>query len=152
LFNRGKAARLRAEAQLRQAQHRYAALGVEVRTQLRMARDRMLLARSRAEYYRNVVLPRRERIVSFSQQHYNFMLIGTFQLLMAKRDEITARREHIEALMDYWIARSDLEHALGGSLLSAAPHPETAQPESRGEGPGGHDETKPQVHEGGTAQ
>ena len=130
LFKRGKAARLRAEALLRQAQHRYAALAVEVRTQVGMARDRMLLARSRAEYYRDVILPRRERIVAFSQQHYNFMLVGTFQLLMAKRDEITARREYIEALTDYWIARSDLEHAVGGSLSSAAPHSVTGQPES----------------------
>lgn len=121
IFNRGKAARARAEALLRQAQQRHAALAVEVRAEVRATRNRVHAARSRAEYYRNVILPRRERIVAFSQQHYNFMLIGAFQLLLARQDETRARQEHIEALRDYWIARSDLERAVGGSLPRGAP-------------------------------
>lgn len=116
LFDRGGAARSRALAVLRQAEHRYAALAVEVRADIRLLRDRMLAARARAEYLRDVVLPRRSRIVSFSQQEYNFMLIGAFELLLARQNEIAARREHVEALRDYWIALAALERAASGSL------------------------------------
>ncbi len=131
VFNRGKARRSRAESQLRQALDRHAALAVEIRAEVRSARDRVLLARSRVEYYRDVILPRRERIVAFSQQHYNFMLIDAFQVLLARQSEVTARGESIEALRDYWIARSDLERAAGGSLHRIAGGMSSAFPSER---------------------
>ncbi len=128
VFDRGGAGRSRARAVLAQAEQRYAALAVEVRSEVRAARHRMLSARARSAYHRDVVLPRRSRIVNFSQQEYNFMLIGVFQLLQAKRDEITAQGESIEALRDYWIARSELERAVGGRLTPAAQGSTANQP------------------------
>jgi outer membrane protein, heavy metal efflux system len=56
------------------------------------------------------------------------MLVGVFQLLTAKRDEIDAGRAYIEALRDYWIARTDLESAVGGELALAEPSPASAVP------------------------
>jgi cobalt-zinc-cadmium efflux system outer membrane protein len=47
------------------------------------------------------------------------MLLGVYQLLLAKQAEVNAYREYIEAVRDYWIARSELEHALGGRLTPA---------------------------------
>ena len=44
------------------------------------------------------------------------MLLGVFQLLEAKRGEIDAGRMYVEALRDYWIARAELERAIGGRL------------------------------------
>jgi len=143
VFDRGGAGRSRARAVLAQAEQRYAALAVEIRSEVRAARHRMLAARSRAAYYRDVVLPRRSRIVAFSQQEYNFMLIGAFQLLEARRGVLTAQREYIEALRDYWIARSDLERAVGGQLTPTAQssnpnHPATgAQPANENHDHGG---------------
>lgn len=119
LFNRGTAARARAEAVLRQSQQRYAALAVEIRSEVRSARNRVLAARSRAEYYRDVILPRRERIVTYSQQQYNYMLLGTLQLLLAKQNEIRARLDYIETLRDYWTGRTELERTVGGTLQAA---------------------------------
>lgn len=116
VFNRGRAAKARAEALLRQRQERYAALAVEVRSEVRSARNQVFVARKKAISYRDVILPRRSRIVTFSQRQYNFMLIGAFQLLLAKQHEIQAHLGYIEALRDYWIARSELERAIGGSL------------------------------------
>jgi cobalt-zinc-cadmium efflux system outer membrane protein len=58
----------------------------------------------------------RQRIVTLSQQHYNFMLIGTFELLAAKRDEIESYRGHVDAVAEYWRLRSELERAVGGPL------------------------------------
>lgn len=116
VYHRGGAARARAEALLRQAQQRYAALAVEARAEVRGARSRLQLARGRAAYYRDVILPRRSRIVETSRQHYDFMLLGAFQLLLARQNEVRAQLESIEALGDYWIARSALERAVGGRL------------------------------------
>ena len=116
IFNLGGGARSRAEALVQQAMHRYAALAVEVRAQVRAARSRVQAARSRVDYYERVTLPRRKRIVELSQRHYNFMLIGAFQLLTAKQNEINARREYIEALEEYWIARAELDRAVGGNV------------------------------------
>ncbi len=146
LYNRGRPARARAEALLRQNLQRYAALAVEVRAEVRSVRNRVETARAKAEYYRDVIVPRRQRIVGFSQQHYNYMLLGPFQLLMAKQDEIMARREYIEAVRDYWIGRSELERVLGGRLEAVEPADSAAgTPEFSGhseetvESPGHHD-------------
>jgi outer membrane protein, heavy metal efflux system len=62
------------------------------------------------------VIPLRERIVALSQQHYDAMLLGVYQLLLAKQAEVNAYREYIEAVRDSWIARADLERSLGGRL------------------------------------
>ena len=47
------------------------------------------------------------------------MLLGVYQLIQAKQNEYEAYREYIEALRDYWIARSDLERAVGGRIGAA---------------------------------
>ena len=48
------------------------------------------------------------------------MLLGVYQLIQAKQAEFDAYREYIEALRDYWIARSDLERAVGGRVGAPA--------------------------------
>jgi cobalt-zinc-cadmium efflux system outer membrane protein len=135
IFNLGGAAKSRAEAMVQQAMHRYAATAVEVRSQVRVARSRVQAARNSVDYYKRVILPRRVRIVELSQQQYNFMLIGAFQLLAAKRNEIGARREYIEALEEYWIARAELDRAVGGSLPTAESSAPTSDREAVPAGP-----------------
>ena len=44
------------------------------------------------------------------------MLKGAYDLLLAKQNEVAAERSYIEAWRDYWIARAELERAVGGSL------------------------------------
>ena len=83
-----------------------------------------LAARARALHYRQTLLPLAARVVSESQREYNAMVIGVFQLLQAKRDEIETGRRYVEALTDYWVARTELERAVGGELAFAtAPLP-----------------------------
>ncbi len=120
VFDRKQAAIARAEAQLRQARQRVAALETQARSEVRSARNRVLVARQMIERYQEIMIPLREKIVAESQRHYNFMLIGTFQLLQAKREEVQAYREYIEAFRDYWTARTDLGKAVGGRLVAAA--------------------------------
>ena len=115
-FNFGQAAKARAEAKVRQLQQRYLALAVEIRSEVRAARDRMFLARERADYFQSIALPLRRRILEETQLQYNAMQIGVFDLLRAKQEEVNAGREYVEALREYWVARAELEKAVGGSL------------------------------------
>ena len=61
------------------------------------------------------------------------MLKGVYDLLLAKQNEILARRGYIEALKDYWIAWVNLERATGGKLpevkTPAKTSPKPAQPQ-----------------------
>ena len=115
-FNFGQAAKARTEAKVRQSQQKYLALAVQIRSEVRSARDRMLLARQRVDYVQSTALPLRRRVVGESQLQYNAMQVSLFDLLRAKQDEVNAGREYVEALRDYWVARAELEKAVGGSL------------------------------------
>ena len=81
----------------------------------------MLVTRGIAAHYHRVVIPLRERIVALSQQNYDAMLLGVYQLLIAKQTEVSTYREYIEAVRDYWIARSELSRATGGKLGEPGP-------------------------------
>ncbi|MBI1850314.1 MAG: TolC family protein [Planctomycetes bacterium] len=116
IFDQGQAARSHARSMLRQTEERFAALAIEIRSQVRMRHNQLVAARRRSEYYRRVVLPLRAHIVEETQLQYNAMQSGVFQLLQAKQSEIDAGQRYIEALGDYWRARAELERAVGGHL------------------------------------
>lgn len=114
IFNSGRAARTRAEAEFLRARHALNALESETTSQLRAARATLAEARARVEYYRDVVVPRRSRILELTKLEHNAMLVGVFQLLQAKQNEMQARRDYIDAQREYWSARTDLDRALQG--------------------------------------
>jgi cobalt-zinc-cadmium efflux system outer membrane protein len=114
IFDRGAAAKARARAMLRQAQQRLGAMTVAARSEARAAHERLLEARSRMSYLREVVIPRRERILRLTQLEYNAMLRGVFQLIDARKNLDSARREEVIATRDYWAARTELQTALSG--------------------------------------
>lgn len=124
IFNRAAGQRARAAALLRQAQQQLAALTVNARSEVRAARERLLEARARSEYLRDVLLPRRLRILYLTQLEYNAMLRGVFQLIQSRQNVASAERELVLAQRDYWMARSDLDTALAGvARFSARPEP-----------------------------
>ena len=116
IFNFGQGVKARSEAKLRQLQQRYLGLAVQIRSDVRVARDRMLNARAIVDYSGTTVLPLRRRVVEESQLQYNAMQISQFDLLRAKQEEVNAARQSVEAQRDYWVARAELEKAVGGSL------------------------------------
>jgi len=93
---------------------------VNVRSEVREARDTMIAARDLKDYYGSVLLPQRVRILDQTQRHYNMMFKGAYDLLIAKQKEVETERAYVEAWRDYWIVRADLERALGGSLPAEA--------------------------------
>ena len=114
IFNRGAADRVRARAILRQAQQRLVAMMVTARSEARAALERHREAKARMDYLREVVIPRRERIVRLTQLQYNQMVSGVFQLLEARQNLSAAQREEVLAVRDYWVARTELDTALLG--------------------------------------
>jgi outer membrane protein, heavy metal efflux system len=114
IFDRGLAGRTRAVAVLRRAEQRLHALTVTARSEARTARERLLEARARAEYLRDVIVPRRQRILHLTQLEYNAMLRGAFDLIRARQGLADALREQVLAIRDYWLARTELETAMSG--------------------------------------
>jgi cobalt-zinc-cadmium efflux system outer membrane protein len=116
IFSQGQPAVARARAQLRQAEQRYYATAVEIRSAVRAVFARAWSLRQQVDYVRSVLLPLRQSIVDQTQLQYNAMQVGAFQLLLAKRDQIEAGRAYIALLRDYWTARTELELILSGRL------------------------------------
>ena len=116
IFDHGQGAIAKLQAQYRQAQQRLDALATDIRSDVRRARDSLIAARDLAEFYRKIYLPQRLRIVNETLLQYNAMQRGTFELITAKERELSAEREYAEAWRDYWIARAELDKALGGRL------------------------------------
>jgi cobalt-zinc-cadmium efflux system outer membrane protein len=114
-----------------------------VRAAARAAHHRLVAARTRAVYYRNVILPLRQEITTQTQLQYNAMLLGAFQLLRAKQAEIEAGAEYVDALRDYWVARAGVEQITSGRITGimtdGTPSTSgTAGGSSRGRAEGGH--------------
>ncbi len=122
-FDQGQARIARLEALNRQSQQAMMSLAIDIRSEVRKLRHRVLTQRRLAEHYEHVLIPVRERIVAEAQRHYNFMLLGAYRLLEAKQDEVDAYRQYIEAIRDYWLARTELELALGGFAYPAGGAP-----------------------------
>jgi cobalt-zinc-cadmium efflux system outer membrane protein len=114
IFNTGRAARTRAEGQYLRATHTLNALMAESSSQMRAARVTLAEARARVEYFRDVILPRRRRIVELTKLEHNAMLAGIFQLLQARQNEAQAQSDYIEAQREYWSARADVDRLLQG--------------------------------------
>ena len=131
IFNSGRAERLRALATLRQAEQRLEAIRVNARAELLGTQERLREARARTEYLRDVVVPRRLRIVHLTHLEYNAMQRGVFQLIQARRELEEAERGLVLAQRDYWIAHTDLSTALSGvSAFAIERHiPLLARPE-----------------------
>jgi outer membrane protein, heavy metal efflux system len=116
IFNQGQARIARGEATLRQAQDRFEALAVEVRSQIRELSDQLVSKREIARSYQEELLPTQRRILSESLANYNAMQISDFELFATKAEEERTEREYVEAVRDYWITRTQLEEAVGGNL------------------------------------
>jgi cobalt-zinc-cadmium efflux system outer membrane protein len=127
IFDVGRASVARLEYQIRQAERQLEVLTINARADVREARDWLLSSRELARYYRETLLPQRVRILDLTQRQYNMMLMGTYDLLIAKQSEVSTERAYVETWRDYWLARTQLERAVGGTLsLSIPPLPEAS--------------------------
>jgi len=119
LFDLGQGRHAAAQALMRRSQQEYLATAIEVRSSARRAAYAVESARQRAVYLRDVVVPLRTKVVSETQLHYNAMQLGLPQLLFVQQQQIDAGRRYIDALGEYWLARSGLDQILNGRMVDA---------------------------------
>jgi outer membrane protein, heavy metal efflux system len=128
IFNQGQGEIAKLTAQYRQAQRELEALAVNVRSEVREARDQLTVARGLTSDIGKRLLPIQQKALNLTLQQYNYMLSSAYDLLLARQNEVAAERSYIEAWRDYWIARAELERAVGGSLGGGNPRSEYRNP------------------------
>lgn len=116
IFDQRQAEIARMESLLEQSKSRYQSLQTFIRNEVQSAIHRIQITRELCEYFRDEYLPAKEQVVKFTQQEQNYMLVDAFELLYARQQEIQAYRNYIDALTEYWIARSDLAKVIGLGL------------------------------------
>jgi len=91
-------------------------------------REELVTARRKVDYYEETVLPQREVIGARALEQYNGMLIGAYELLETRAAQIEIQQDYVEAVRGYWVARADLELAVGGRLPEAGDPTRAASP------------------------
>jgi len=122
------------------AEETVAALAVDIRSEARENRGRVMATAQAVKHYQTVLLPLQQTIVAETLKFYNGMLLGVYDLLLASQNQIQTGRQYIAANRDFWLAWTELEHALGGRVSPPAaagtPEPPARQPtESDAEAP-----------------
>jgi cobalt-zinc-cadmium efflux system outer membrane protein len=116
LFTQGQPQRAKSYAQFRSQADHLLQHTLDVRAEVRAGAARLKTAEQRVAFYKNAILPLQKKILDQSQAQYNGMYMSVFELLQAKKAQIVAGEELIQALRDYWIARTQLEFSVGGRL------------------------------------
>lgn len=128
IFDFGSVKVARAEATYRQAANRLAQTAIDARSEVRRSYSAYVSSYDVAALYRDEIVPLRKTISDELLLRYNGMLASVFDLLADSREQAAAVNRYIDASRDYWLARSDLEQALGGQLP-----PSDSPPHSKGQ-------------------
>jgi hypothetical protein len=89
---------------------------VEVRSEVRENYAALQTAYEMAKYQREVVVPLSQAVLEETQKEYNGMLMGVYDLIEDTREQISAGKDYVEKLRDFWVAYAELEQAVGGKL------------------------------------
>ncbi len=122
IFNFGQAARLRLAAQLRQAEDRLISLKTNILSEVREAYQLMKVRSEMLIDYQTRLLPLQNTIMHSSEKLYHVMGLSVEQLIQNKQQELETSRHYFELLKDYWIAKVELDRALGGYLFRLFPN------------------------------
>jgi len=113
IFDTSAASLARYGAEIERARAQAAGIEAAVRSEVREKAADLATAVELAALYRDTVLPRRLEALDATLRDYNQMLVGTFDVLIARQEEIDAEKRAIEASAAAWVARFELDRALG---------------------------------------
>jgi outer membrane protein TolC len=116
LFDSGAPRVRKAEGRYAEALARYGQAALEARAEVRKAYARLRAAHDIALRQRDEVLPLRKTVAEQDRLRYNAGQISVFDLLADSRAQIAAVSDYLQAVRDFWIARSVLETALSGPV------------------------------------
>ncbi len=117
-FRRGDL--LRAESELHAQMAELRALTLDIDREVRLAYESMNNAESQVLVFKDKLIPARIDATQRAQQEENFMLIGIFELISTKQEEYDTYEGYIEAVRDYWLARTALARSVGNKLPTDA--------------------------------
>lgn len=118
IFGKGTSGVLRTQALHEQVQAELAQLDIAIAAEVAREHAAVIAGARRVQRHREGLIPQREAIVARLQEMQNWMLVGQFDLLLAKREEYAAYAGYLDALRAYWLARTRLARAVGGALPS----------------------------------
>lgn len=119
VFHRGQAMVAAAEARAARSGYRLESLELAAEHQVRVALLELSRQRQKAERIAQQILPLQNRLVTLSLEGYNFMLNDVFETLAFRQQELDLHHDYLDAVADYWLARSGLAVAVGGGLPDA---------------------------------
>lgn len=119
LFDWGGAKVAKAENIYMQAVWQLRHLAIQTRSEVREFYQNYRLAYDIAKHYSEEIIPLRKHILDESLLRYNGMLIGPFELINDKIQQIISVDNYIEKLLDFWIADIDLHT----TLMVKSPYP-----------------------------
>jgi len=118
LFNWGGGRTAAIQAALQKAEAELDGRVLDVSNEVQLASAKVGVARRLADEYRHALIPQQESVVAEAQKEQNYMLVGIFEVILAKQQEYDAYAGYIEAIRDYWTARSQLARSVGRDLPS----------------------------------
>ena len=116
IFDQGQGEVAKLAAEYRQAQRQLQSLAIRIGSEVREARDTLKINRDQVAYFKKVVVPLNVQSVNQTLLQYNAMQVNTYDLFLTKQRELDTERDYIQAWRDYWISRTQLEEAVGGTL------------------------------------
>lgn len=116
LFNWGSGRRARAEALLEVAEARLAGLMLDVDAEITTLHARVQAQRAQVARFHDELIPLTELIVDQMQREQNYMLIGVFELIAARREGYAVYDRYLDTLREYWQSRVALGLATGRAL------------------------------------
>lgn len=136
IFNQGQTQIARLESERKRAEEQVAALAVDIRSEARESRGRVMATAQAVKHYQTALLPLQQTIVAETLKFYNGMLIGVYELLLASQGQIQTGRQYIAANRDFWLAWTELERVVGGRITlptaAGAAEPPPAPPTESG--------------------
>lgn len=116
IFDSGRAALARYDAEILRARSQAAGLEQRVRSEVRASHGAYVAARHLAELYGNSLIPLRRQALELTVRESHQMLVGVFEVLAAKQALLDAELRHLEAAEQAWTSLLEL-HRARGSLL-----------------------------------
>jgi outer membrane protein TolC len=116
LFDWGEARVAKAEARYMQALRNTASIGLHARSEVREMYAMLQSKHAAVMEFRNQILPLKKKIAEQQLLHYNGMLVSVFDLLADARGQMLSVNEAISAERDFWIAQSNLQMSMLGSV------------------------------------
>lgn len=126
VFDRQQGNLRAAEAEFDGLRERYVGTAIDLRSTARETVGRLRLAHARARQWRDVIAPARARVMEETQLQYNAMQLGVFELLTARREQLDAELEAIDALRDYWTSAAAMDALLAGWRVDDETDPSTS--------------------------